>query len=173
MVGMESRHMAPVEIRPYAQSDRGLTLALESDPAVVGHLGGPIDADAAVRVHENRIAAVAAGDLIYTIVPEGDSEPIGVIAIWRSAWDSQPIFEIGVMVLPQYQSRAFAFRAWELLKPRAMERGVTEIHAFPSVTNKPSNLMLRKVGFRRLADCDLDYEGRPLRCAHWVLGLTS
>ena len=165
--------MAPVEIRPYAESDRELTLATESDPAVVGHLGGPVDSDTAARVHQKRIAAVAAGELIYTIVPAGDSEPIGIIAIWRSEWDSRPIFEIGVMLLPQYQSRAFAFRAYEQLKPRAVERGVTELHAFPSVTNKPSNLILRKVGFRRLDDCDLDYEGRPLRCAHWVLDLTS
>jgi hypothetical protein len=28
-----------------------------------------------------------------------------------------------------------------------------------------------RLGFHRLADCELDYEGRPLRCTHWVLGL--
>jgi hypothetical protein len=33
---------------------------------------------------------------------------------------------------------------------------------------------MRKLGgFRRVEDCDLDYEGRPLRCAHWVRELTS
>jgi hypothetical protein len=74
-------------------------------------------------------------------------------------------------VLPQFHSRAFAVRAYEKLKPLALERGITELHAFPSVTNKPSNLLLRKVGYGRLADCDLDYEGRPLRCAHWVTDL--
>ena len=163
--------MAPVKLRPYAHSDRPLTLALEADPAVIGHLGGPVDRDAAARVHEHRIAAAAAGDLMYTIVPDGGCEPIGVIAIWRSDWDSRPIHEIGVMLLRQYQSRAFAFRAWQKLKPIAVGRGITELHAFPSVANKPSNLILGKVGFRRLEDCDLDYEGRPLRCAHWILDL--
>jgi RimJ/RimL family protein N-acetyltransferase len=163
--------MGPVELRLYAESDRPLTLALESDPAVVGHLGGPVGPDAAARVHEHRIAAVAAGDLIYTIVPGGGSEPIGVIAIWRSDWDSRPIQEIGVMLLRRYQSRAFAARAYDRIKPIALDRGIAELHAFPAVTNKPSNLLLRRVGFRRLEDCDLDYEGRPLRCAHWVVDL--
>jgi RimJ/RimL family protein N-acetyltransferase len=168
MVPVERGHLAPVEIRPYRESDRGLTLALEADPNVVGHLGGPVDEAAAERVHENRLAGVAGGDLIYTIIPETGAEPIGVIAIWRSEWQSRPIHEIGVMLLPQYQSRAFAFRAYEQLRPLARERGITELHAFPSVSNKGSNLLLRRVRYRRLEDCDLDYEGRPLRCAHWI-----
>lgn len=160
-----------MELRLYAESDRGLTLALESDPAVVGHLGGPVDLDAAARIHEKRIAEVAAGDLIYVIVPDGGAEPIGVVAIWRSEWDSRPVHELGAMLLPHYQARGVAGRAFDLLLPLALERGVTELHSFPSVTNGPSNAILRKLGFRRLEDCDLDYEGRPLRCAHWIRDL--
>jgi RimJ/RimL family protein N-acetyltransferase len=166
--------MVGMELRLYAESDRGLTLALESDPAVVGHLGGPVDADAAAGVHEKRIASVAAGDLIYTIIPDGRSEPVGVIAIWRSEWDGRPIHELGAMLLPQHQARGVAGRAFEQLLPLALERGVSELHAFPSVTNAPSNAIMRKLGgFRRVEDCDLDYEGRPLRCAHWVRDLTE
>jgi RimJ/RimL family protein N-acetyltransferase len=165
--------MAPVEIRPYAEGDRQLTLALESDPDVVGHLGGPVDQDAAERVHGNRIASVAAGDLIYTIVPDGGTDPVGVIAIWRSEWNSRPVYELGAMLLPRYQARGVAGRAFDLLLPLAVERGVTELHSFPGVTNGPSNAILRKLGFRRVEDCDLDYEGRPLRCAHWVRDLTG
>ena len=166
--------MVGMELRLYAESDRGLTLALESDPAVVGHLGGPVGEDAASRVHENRMAGVAGGDLIYTIVPDGGSDPIGVIAIWRSEWDGRPIHELGAMLLPRHQARGVAGRAFEQLLPLALERGVRELHAFPSVTNGPSNAIMRKLGgFRRLEDCDLDYEGRPLRCAHWIRNLTS
>jgi RimJ/RimL family protein N-acetyltransferase len=163
--------MVGMELRLYAESDRWLTLALESDPAVVGHLGGPVDPEAAARVHENRIAGVAGGDLIYAIIPDGGSEPIGVIAIWRSEWDSQPVHELGAMLRPQYQARGVAGRAFDLLLPLAMDRGVTELHSFPGVRNGPSNAILRKLGFRRLEDCDLDYEGRPLRCAHWFRDL--
>jgi RimJ/RimL family protein N-acetyltransferase len=165
--------MVPVEIRPYAEGDRQLTLALESDPDVMGHLGGTVDAADATRVHEGRMAAVANGDLFYTIVPDRGSEPIGLIAIWRSEWDSRPVHELGAMLLPQYQARGVAGRAFDQLLPLALERGVTELHSFPGVTNGPSNAILRKLGFRRLEDCDLDYEGRPLRCAHWVRDLTE
>jgi RimJ/RimL family protein N-acetyltransferase len=165
--------MVGMELRLYAESDRALTLALESDPAVVGHLGGPVDADAAAAVHENRIAGVAACDLIYTIVPDGGSEPIGVIAIWRSEWDLRPVYELGAMLLPDYQSRGVAGRAFDLLLPMALEQGVTELHSFPGVENGPSNAILLKLGFHRREDCDLDYEGRPLRCAHWVRDLTE
>jgi RimJ/RimL family protein N-acetyltransferase len=163
-----------IELRLYGENDRGLTVALESDPAVVGHLGGPVDEDAASRVHEGRMAGVARGDLIYTIVPDGGSDPIGVIAIWQSEWDGRPVHELGAMLLPQQQARGVAGRAFEQLLPLALERGVGELHAFPSVTNGPSNAIMRKLGgFRRVEDCDLDYEGRPLRCAHWIRNLTS
>ena len=174
MVSVELGHSGPVVLRLYAESDRRLTLALESDPAVVGHLGGPVDPDAAARVHERRIAGVAAGDLIYTIVPDVGADPIGIIAIWRSEWDGRPVHELGAMLLRKHQARGVAGRAFELLLPLALEQGVTELHAFPSVTNGPSNAIMRKLGgFRRLEDCDLDYEGRPLRCAHWVRDLTG
>jgi RimJ/RimL family protein N-acetyltransferase len=165
--------MVPVEIRPYGEGDRQLTLALESDPDVMGHLGGTVDAADATRVHEGRMAAVANGDLFYTIVPDGGAEPAGIVAIWRSEWDSRPVHELGGMLLPRFHARGLMVRAVNMLLPIARDGGVTELHSFPGVTNRPSNAVLDKLGFRRLDDCDLDYEGRPLRCAHWVRDLTG
>jgi RimJ/RimL family protein N-acetyltransferase len=160
-----------VEILVYAEHDRDLTLALERDPGVVGKLGGTVGAEEAARVHERRLAAVAEGDLFYTIVPDGADEPVGLIAIWRSEWAAQPVHELGAMLLPRFQARGLAGRAFDLLLPRALARGVTVLHSFPGVTNAPSNAILRKLGFDRHEDCDLDYEGRPLRCAHWIRDL--
>jgi RimJ/RimL family protein N-acetyltransferase len=160
-----------MRLRPYADDDRGLTLRLETDPRVVGHLGGAGDAEHADRVHRRRLDEVAAGELIFTIVPE--EEPVGVIAIWRSEWQSQPVDELGAMLLPDHQARGVAFEAFQRLLPYALDRGVGVLHAFPSVTNGPSNAILHKLGFTRGADCDLDYEGRPLRCAHWTRDLRA
>ena len=160
-----------MRLRPYADEDRGLTLRLESDPRVVGHLGGAGDEEHAERVHRRRLDEVAAGELIFVIVPE--EEPVGIIAIWRSEWESQPIDELGAMLLPDQQARGVAFDAFQRLLPHALERGVGLLHAFPAVTNDPSNAILRKLGFTRGEDCDLDYEGRPLRCAHWVRDLRA
>lgn len=160
-----------VELLPYAEKDRGLTLALESDPQVVGHLGGPVGASEAALVHQRRLAAVADGDLFYTIETGDAAGPIGIIAIWRSEWASTTVHELGAMLLPQHQARGIAGRAFDLLLPRALSSGVSALHAFPGVTNGPSNAILRKLRFHRLSDCDLDYEGRPLRCAHWIRNL--
>lgn len=165
--------MMPVEIRPYGERDRELTLALESDPEVMGHLGGTVDAQDAAQVHERRMAAVAGGDLFYTIVADGAGQPAGIVAIWQSEWDSRPVHELGGMLLPRYHARGLMVQAVNLLLPLARNSGVTELHSFPSVTNRASNAVLGKLGFRRLDDCDLDYEGRPLRCAHWVRDLVG
>jgi RimJ/RimL family protein N-acetyltransferase len=162
-----------MELRLYSERDRALTLAMETDPGVVGRLGGTVDEEAAARVHERRLAAVAGGDLFYTIVPDGAEEPVGLIAIWRSEWAGRPAHELGAMLLPRFQAKGVAGQAFDLLLPRAVARGVTVLHSFPGVANAPSNAILRKLGFDRLEDCDLDYEGRPLRCAHWIRDLSD
>jgi RimJ/RimL family protein N-acetyltransferase len=162
-----------VELRTYSEQDRQLTLALESDPEVVRHLGGVVDADGAAHVHERRMAAVAGGDLFCTIIPDGASEPVGVVAIWRAEWESRPIHELGGMLVPEYHARGIMARAVTMLLPRAVHAGVRELHSFPGVTNRPSNAVLERLGFQRLEDCDLDYEGRPIRCAHWLRDLSG
>jgi RimJ/RimL family protein N-acetyltransferase len=160
-----------VELRLYTEEDRALTLALESDPEVMGQLGGTVGQDDATRIHESRIAGVASGDLICTITPDDGAEPAGIMAIWRSEWESEPVWELGAMLLPRFHAQGLTVRAFHLLLPRALAAGVELLHSFPGVTNTPSNAVLRKLGFTRLEDCDLDYEGRPLRCAHWIRDL--
>lgn len=162
-----------MELRTYAEEDRQLTLALESDPEVVRHLGGVVDAEEAAQVHDRRMAAVAAGDLFCTIIPDDASEPVGIVAIWRAEWESRPIHELGGMLVPDYHARGIMVRAVTMLLPRAVDAGVRELHSFPGVTNRPSNAVLERLGFQRLEDCDLDYEGRPIRCAHWLIDLSG
>jgi RimJ/RimL family protein N-acetyltransferase len=162
-----------VELRIYAEPDRKLTLAIESDPEVVRHLGGVVDAGQAAEVHERRMASVAAGDLFYTIIPDGESEPVGLVAIWRAEWESQPIHELGGMLVPDYHARGIMIRAVTALIPLAVDARVRLLHSFPGVENRPSNAVLERLGFHRLEDCDLDYEGRPIRCAHWLRDLSA
>lgn len=162
-----------MELRPYAEQDRQLTLALEADPEVVRHLGGVVDADDAALVHERRMTAVADGDLFYTIIPDGESEPVGIVAVWRGSWESQPIHEVGGMLLPDFHARGIMVRAFTMLLPRLASADVRELHSFPGVENRASNAVLAKLGFQRLDDCDLDYEGRPIRCAHWLRDLSA
>jgi len=162
-----------VDLRCYAEADRALTLALETDPEVVRHLGGPVDAENAARVHDRRMAAVTDGDLFYTIIPDEGSEPVGIVAVWRAQHASQPVHELGGMLLSGFHARGLMIRAFDLLLPRVADLGIRQLHSFPGVDNRASNAVLAKLGFRRLEDCDLDYEGRPIRCAHWVRDLSD
>jgi RimJ/RimL family protein N-acetyltransferase len=162
-----------MELLPYSDVDRDLTFALESDPSVMSHLGGVGTAADAERVHQERLAAVARGDLFFTIVPDGASDPVGILAIWRTEWNSESIHELGGMLLPQFHAQGLTVRAFELILPHVLDKGISRLDSFPAVANRPSNAVLRKLGFARLEDCDLDYDGRPLRCAHWVRHLTA
>jgi RimJ/RimL family protein N-acetyltransferase len=77
------------------------------------------------------------------------------------------------MVLPEHQGRGIASAALGLLIERARaEPRFTSIHAFPPVTNAPSNALCRKAGFTLAEEMDFVYAGRTLRCNHWALGLT-
>jgi RimJ/RimL family protein N-acetyltransferase len=157
---------------PYSEADRELTIALESSPAVMGHLGGAVTPEGADKVHRRWLARVARGDLVYAIVPDGETAPIGITAIWRTEWNSQEIHELGAMALPDWQRRGLASQGFEELLRLAGANGITRLHSFPAVDNVGSNALMGKLGFTRIEDCDLEYGGRPLRCAHWVRELT-
>ena len=53
--------------------------------------------------------------------------------------------------------------------PEIHRRRRESMHAFPPVTNAPSNALCRKFGFTLLGQRDFVYAGRTLRCNHWVL----
>ena len=72
------------------------------------------------------------------------------------------------MVLPEHQGRGIASAALALLIERVTaEPRFSSIHAFPPVTNAPSNALCRKSGFVLLGAADFVYAGRALRCNHW------
>jgi RimJ/RimL family protein N-acetyltransferase len=51
------------------------------------------------------------------------------------------------------------------------ERKFGQIHAFPAVTNGPSNKICAKNGFTNLGECQAKFAGRRLRCNHWWIDL--
>lgn len=156
-----------MRLRPYGEADLDLTLALESDPVVMRHLGGAAGPERALAVHRRRLAGAAAGDWYRTIVPAGEQEPVGVVAVWRSPWEGTTIHEFGIMFRPEQQRRGLGVQAGELLFAE-IGTAVPELHAFTTVGNEGAARGCRRLGFTRVADCDLDYEGTPLRCHHWV-----
>jgi RimJ/RimL family protein N-acetyltransferase len=149
-----------MHLRRYAEEDRALTAALESDPRVMAHLGGPGSTADADQVHAERLA----GELFFTIMMAG--QPIGVIAVFRS---DQQVYELGVLLLPEHQARGLAERAFRLILPHVRERGISHLHGFIADSNTASAAAAMRVGFVPVGERDLHYRGKTLRYVHLVL----
>ena len=81
---------------------------------------------------------------------------------------------MGWFVRREYQGRGIATEAGKLLleKARALPNA-TYMHAYPAVSNEPSNAICRKLGFELLGEMDAEFDGRPLRLNNWRLDLRS
>ena len=164
--------MSGVTLRPYGEADRELTVALESDPVVKRDLGGPIDPAEAERIHDDRLARTAGGELFYSI--SVGPEKAGIAAVFRTPWADGVIHEAGIMLRPARAAQGVGREVLRLLGERARdELGLAELHGFTAIGNVAGNAICRRLGWSVREQVDLDYEGRPLRCNHWVLDLRS
>ena len=163
-----------MELVPYSDGDIDLTVALETDAEVMRELGGPIPRERVLPIHRRRVESVAKGeDWWFKIVPDPESPPAGAIGLWRSTWKGAEIDEVGWMVLPAFQGRGIATGALRLLLDRARRDGrFSRIHAFPGVTNAPSNALCRSFDFTWIEEGEVGFRDRPLRCNHWALDLS-
>ena len=157
---------AQVELLPYTDDDLALTEALETDAEVMRELGGPIARADLPRIHRGRLA----DPWWFKIAAAPTGESAGTIGIWEKELDGRTIHETGWMVLPAFQRRGIAGGALTVLIERVRaEPRFDAMHAFPPVTNTPSNALCRRFGFALLGDREFTYAGRVLRCNHWVL----
>jgi RimJ/RimL family protein N-acetyltransferase len=163
-----------VELVPGTPEDEWVTVALETDPAVMAELGGPWTAEEARATHARRIAlARDSGVWSFTVRPVGDDgcvgEPVGTIGVWDSEWEGEPLSETGWMTLPEHQGRGYASAALAAILDRERaEHRWGDIHAFPGATNGPSNALCRRFGFELVGSGDADYAGRHFPVNHWV-----
>ncbi len=157
---------ARMELLAYTDADFALTEALESDPDVMRELGGPTDPAKLPGVHRRRL-----GDPWWFKIALGPDGPgVGTIGVWEREHGGERLHETGWMVLPAHQGRGIASAALRLLLDRVRpEPAIPSVHAFPPVTNAPSNALCRKFGFTLLDEIDFVYSGRTLRCNHWAL----
>jgi RimJ/RimL family protein N-acetyltransferase len=163
-----------LDLRVYSEGDLALTEALECDPEVMRELGGAVTKESAAAAHRKRVASVKDDPWWFAIVPEEGGPSAGAIGIWRSEWQGEPVDEAGWMVLPAFQGRGIASVALGILIDRLRAGTRSErIHAFPGVTNAPSNALCRKFGFEHLGESEVKFRERPLRVNHWALELTA
>jgi len=92
------------------------------------------------------------------------------VSLWSHETDGEWLSEIGWMVLPEFQGRGLGKLAVRMLLEMAREEdrwGL--VHAFPAVTNAPSNGICRSLGFRFVEEREVVFAGVVLRANHWVI----
>ncbi len=155
------------------EEDLELRIRQETDPEMMVHLGGPRSRNDIARAHAKSLALAAGGRCWpLKVIPDGSTSPAGSLAIFPSVHDGEAIFEIGWMILPEFQDRGLASAVVrEVLEKARAERKFGRIHAFPAVTNAPSNKLCEKNGFTNLGACEVEFTGRSLPCNNWRIDL--
>lgn len=159
-----------MELRDYADEDAALTEALECDPEVMTHLGGPVPRGEIPMIHSRRLRSREDGGWWLVIVPEPGGPPAGTIGVWEGEFEATAVSEVGWMVLPRFQGRGIAGEALGMVLSlaRAEER-FFPLHAFPGEANGASNALCRRHGFELVGTIDGGYRESEFRCNHWVL----
>ena len=136
-----------------------------------GHLGGPESEAKLVerqRKYE-RIGETGTGRM-FKVVDEASGEPAGSVGYWEKDWRDTIVWETGWSVLPEFQGQGVGKRAVRAVLELARDEdrwGM--VHAFPAVTNTPSNALCRSVGFRLAGEVETLFAGRTFRTNHWFI----
>ena len=160
-----------VELRNVEPGDLDAYVRMRCDPVMMAELGGPLPREGIeAKVQSDVEAAASDSSWILMIVPDPSDRTsvAGSVVLWSHADDGQPISEIGWMVLPEFQRRGLAKAAVRTLLERARDEDRWgTVHAFPGVTNAPSNGICRSLGFTLVGERDVDFADRMLRTNHW------
>ena len=161
-----------MRLRKVELGDVDAYVRMRCDPVMMAELGGPLPREGIEeKVASDAKAAADDTSWIVMIVPdEGQPDVVaGSVALWSHEVAGEPLSEIGWMVLPEFQGRGLAKRSVRMLLDRAEADGRWgSIHAFPAVTNGPSNGICRSLGFTLLGERDLAWTpDRRLRVNHW------
>lgn len=157
------RDVEPGDVEAYVR--------MRCDPDMMAELGGPRPREGIEAKVQADVRAAAAGSAwIMMIVPD-QAEPgvvAGTVTLWSQERDGRSFSEIGWMVLPEFQGRGLGKRAVRTLLERARDEDRWgPVHAFPAVTNAPSNGICRALGFALLGPQDILVAGQTFRVNHW------
>lgn len=155
------------------EDDVELRLRLETDADAMSELGGPRPREDIERAHAKSLVLAAQGECWpLKVIPDRSTSVAGWVVVFPSSLDGEPMYEMGWMVLPEFQGRGIGSEAVrEILGKAREERKFGPLHAFPGVTNRPSNRVCDKNGFTLLGECEVAFGDRALRCNHWRIDL--
>jgi RimJ/RimL family protein N-acetyltransferase len=180
-----------MRLRDVELRDLSAYLAMRCDPVMMAELGGPLPAEG-MADKVKRDVSDAASDLSWIKMIEVDGSTAGTVTLWSHQERSQDshadpgragaggrtagaaggtaaFSEIGWMVLPGHQGRGIAKLAVRELLERAVADGRWGlVHAFPAVSNGPSNGICRSLGFGFVEERPVEFAGRVIHTNHWT-----
>lgn len=166
--------MAEVTLRPWLEQDLPLLEKLLGDPEMMEHLGGPETLEQILRRHNRYTQLPQDGiDHMFKIAWGPDLQDVGNIGYWKKNWHDGLVYETGWLVLPAYHGQGIATKAAQAVIVHAQrEPRYQFMHAFPSVSNLPSNAICRRLGFTLVETCQVDYPlGHRILVNDWRLDL--
>jgi RimJ/RimL family protein N-acetyltransferase len=163
-----------VILEPWADGDLPLLERLMGDPDMTEHLGGP-EGPEKLRERQGRYERLEGGDRMFKIVAAASGAGVGSVGYWTKDWRDTRVYEIGWMVVPEFQGQGIAVdatgQAIELAKRDDAHRWM---HAFPNIENAASNAICRKLGFELLEACEFEFpKGHFMTCSAWRLDLRA
>jgi RimJ/RimL family protein N-acetyltransferase len=165
---------ATVALEPWGSGDLRLLERLMGDPRMTEYLGGPESPDK-LRERQARYERLAGGDRMLKIVDAASRAGVGSVGFWTKEWRDEWVYEVGWMVVLEFQGRGIALAA----TTQAIELAKHDdrhgfMHAFPNVDNAASNAICRKLGFEALEACELEFpKGHFMICNDWRLDLRA
>ena len=166
-----------MRLRDIELGDVDIYVRMRCDPVMMAELGGPLPREGIEAKVEHDVKEAASGTMLIKMIVLDEPEP-GVVAGCVTLWSheevalaqEEPISETGWMVLPEFQGRGVAKAAVRALLELARDQDRWgPVHAFPGVTNGPSNGICRSLGFTLLGKVDIDFADRILKTNHWVI----
>ena len=162
-----------MRLRDVELTDVGAYVRMRCDPVMMAGLGGPLPREGIEAKVQRDVEQAAAGTEWIKMITSGETEPetvAGSVVLWSHEDGGRPISEIGWMVLPEFQGRGIGKRAVRMLLELARDDGRWGlVHAFPGVTNAPSNGICRSLGFTLTEERDIAFNDRILRANHWII----
>jgi RimJ/RimL family protein N-acetyltransferase len=159
-----------MRLRDVKLADEQLYERLRCDPVMMAELGGPQPREEIPDKVRRDVASVETDEGWISVIETEDGEDAGSICIWQHDDRGETLSEIGWMVLREFQGRGLGKAATAAILDRAAVDGRWgDVHAFPAVTNAPSNGICRSLGFTLLGTVDDDWDGRIVTENHWVI----
>ena len=162
-----------MRLRDVELGDVGAYVRMRCDPVMMAELGGPQPREGmSAKVARDVQQAASDAAWIKMIIPDQSAPGVvaGSIALWSHEDSGTSMSEIGWMVLPEFQGRGIATTAVRMLLALAREKNRWGlVHAFPVITNTPSNAVCRSAGFRFVEERETTFAGRVFRTNHWVI----